>query len=359
MKLAHWLPALLPLLAPALAHAGLQYEVTPLGSGRIQQGRITGLNNLGVAVGSYAPLGSQTETGFISQNGTLSQLPASFRPFAINDHGVIAGSAKLEGLINAATYANGTVTNLGNLGHDWYGHASTALAINNAGQVVGFARQLNEMPAGAIFTGGQVIDIGSLSAGFATRINDINEGSLMVGEGVRNGGYGRAFTYENGKMTDLGTLGGLSSAALAVNNRGDIVGYSDTAIDTNYHAFLYSNGQMHDLGVPAGADQVNATGINDHGTIIGVWAAGSSVTPFIYADGAMHAATDLLVDPKWTVKTVHAINDNDQIAATVCRGWGDCTLAVLSPVPEPGTYGMLLAGLGVVGVALRRRGNEA
>ena len=78
MKLAHWLPALLPLLAPALAHAGLQYEVKLLGAGRIQQGRITGLNNLGVAVGSYAPLGSRTETGFISQDGTLSPLPASF-----------------------------------------------------------------------------------------------------------------------------------------------------------------------------------------------------------------------------------------------------------------------------------------
>jgi hypothetical protein len=53
------------------------------------------------------------------------------------------------------------------------------------------------------------------------------------------------------------------------------------------------------------------------------------------------------------------INDSGQIAGRACNGAGQCFAALLVPVPEPATWGMMLAGLAVVGAArlggLRRR----
>lgn len=51
------------------------------------------------------------------------------------------------------------------------------------------------------------------------------------------------------------------------------------------------------------------------------------------------------VDPEFMFGT-HALTD--------VMGPGSYTFTI-SPVPEPATYGMMLAGLGLVGVALRRR----
>ena len=58
-----------------------------------------------------------------------------------------------------------------------------------------------------------------------------------------------------------------------------------------------------------------------------------------------------------TLTEVFAIGDNGTVGVEICSGIG-CTMALMipSPVPEPETYGMLLAGLGMVGWLGRRRG---
>jgi len=114
-----------------------------------------------------------------------------------------------------------TITDLGTLG----GAESYAYAINNRGQVVGYA-----------YTAG-------------------NEEE-------------HAFFYSGGVMTDLGTLGGdyNFSYAYGINDSGQVVG-------TAGFAFIYSDGAMKNLNTlvdpGSGWNLLQATAINDNGQIVG------------------------------------------------------------------------------------------
>jgi probable HAF family extracellular repeat protein len=227
---------------------------------------------------------------------------------------------------HAYTYAAGTFTDLGTLP---IGDGSRAMAINNAGDVVGAA---NNQVGGApnypedpfLYHNGKMIDLGTLDAnGIWTGATAINDHGQIVGyAGVGNSPIPgdvypqTAFLYENGVMKNLGGLGpGWSSAATGINNLGQIVGFGYLS-DLSTHAFLYENGKMIDLNT--------------------------------------------LIDPAtgWTLEGAAAINDLQQIAATACRN-GVCQavrLDLVPAVPEPSGAGMLLAGLaGLAGLALSRR----
>lgn len=75
-------------------------------------------------------------------------------------------------------------------------------------------------------------------------------------------------------VVDLGTLGGTNSEAFGINNKGQIVGHADTPEYSGtwgriYRAFLYESGKMRDLGAMGRDQWSRATGINEHGTIVG------------------------------------------------------------------------------------------
>jgi probable HAF family extracellular repeat protein len=151
-------------------------------------------------------------------------------------------------------------------------------------------------------------------------------------------------------ITDLGTLGGDNSYATGINDAGQVVGDSRTAAGTT-HAFITGpNGVgMTDLGT-LGGDYSTASGINDAGQVVGWYSA----EPF--GEGERHAfitgvnsegMTDLnsLVDlPRGVVLTEAIdINNNGQVIARA------------SIVPEPETYALMLAGLGLIGLMVRRK----
>ena len=90
------------------------------------------------------------------------------------------------------------------------------------------------------------------------------------------------------------------------------------------------------------------------------------------ADGSQHATfwdgTTLIdlnsfLDPAltsagWVLKEAAGINDHGAIVGTAVNnllGITDGHAFLLSPVPEPETYAMLLAGLGLMGAMVRRR----
>jgi probable HAF family extracellular repeat protein len=135
--------------------------------------------------------------------------------------------------------SGGVMHDLGTLG----GTNSIGLAVNDAGQVVGWS-----------FTG---------DAGFHAFLYTGTPGS-------------------GGIMRDLGTLGGTESVGTAVNNAGQVVGWSSTGAAGN-HAFLYSgmpgvDGQMIDLDTWLDANNLTegakwtlteANGISNTGWITG------------------------------------------------------------------------------------------
>ncbi|MBN9124815.1 MAG: hypothetical protein BGO99_00020 [Nitrosospira sp. 56-18] len=148
----------------------------------------------------------------------------------------------------------------------------SATAINDTGRVTGFA--FGAAPAiHAFITGPNGVgrtDLGSVGGGdydpsYGYGINNTGQ---VVGYYVTAGGPEHAFiTGLNGVgMTDLGTPGAYSSRATAINDAGQVVGeYNNGEGD---HAFITGpNGVgMTDLGIPGGSE---AYAINEAGQVAG------------------------------------------------------------------------------------------
>ena len=251
------------------------------------------------------------------------------------------------------------MTDLGSLG----GGGSSAKGINDAGQVVGMSltgpgEQL------AFITGPNGVgmtDLGSLGGG-GSSANGINDAGQVVGysntdqlrqkEPGEGAGERHAFiTGPHGVgMTDLGTLdGSYFSVANGINDAGRVVGNSTTAVWDEQHAFITGpNGVgMTDLGTLGGSESI-ANGINEAGQVVGHSDTAAGVQHAFITGPNGVGMTDLnsLINVPGIILTdVTAINNHGQILAT----------GVMGVVPEPETYAMLLAGLGLLGFIARCR----
>ena len=335
----------LALLFPALAQAA-PYQVRTLGLPAYAQGFVVGLDNNGSAAGMASGNLDQPLQWFTSSGGTANLLATagSATLTGMNDRGALVGEAYNPGShALAVKIENGEMKPLGD-----FGYGSTANAINNAGVAVGNAVVGNYRHA-AVFQDGTATDIGTLGGDYSSA-RDINDAGVVVGSAQTSTSGSRAFMYQNGVMSDLGASGGHYSVAQRVNARNDVLGFTMME-DYSTVPFLYANGVMTNLGarIPGWAAD-----LNDSGKIVGSTDAGG----FLYHDGKL-TDLDALIDPAlgWTVTQAYAINNSDEIAVQVCGSSG-CDLAMLAPIPEPETYGMLLAGLGVLGY-LRRRNTRA
>jgi len=249
------------------------------------------------------------------------------------------------------------ITDLGDLpgGSDF----TRAIDINNSGQVVGYSSAATG-ERGFLWQNGTMTNLGDLPGGINHRVaTGINYAGQVVGtSGAATGN--RGFLWENGTMTNLGDLPGGDDASFAtgINNAGQVVGYSGAATGTR--GFLWENGTMTDLGfLPGFGDFSIAYGINNAGQVVGGSGAANAGIPFLWQNGTM---TDLntfagVVGTGWTLTQARAINDLGQIVGSGINPQGASRAFLLAPVPEPETYGMLLAGLGVMGFMARRRKN--
>jgi probable HAF family extracellular repeat protein len=224
---------------------------------------------------------------------TLGDWPAG-RAYGINAAGQIVGTTAG----HAALWDKGVLKDLGDWGNE-HSVGTTATAINNRGQVVGYSYE--------DYGEGETYEAFLWYKGTLTNLgfdvpSDINERGQVVGYGP---GGGPGFLWENGVRTDL-DIGGY-----AINNAGQIAGQTGQG-----HAAIWDKGKIIDLGTlghdPGSFDLSGALDINDHGQVVGFTSltGGQGYThAFLWEKGRM---TDLgTLGGRWS--EARAINNAGQI----------------------------------------------
>jgi probable HAF family extracellular repeat protein len=242
----------------------------------------TGINDAGQIVGSsrnnsgqFRPFIWDNVNGIQSFSGISSQSSIGVK---INNSGQVAGGFYDTSGKSQAFYwdsSNGTQL-LGNLNQNpIYApqSQSEAAAINNNGQVVGWADDTSNNDRAFLWDSANGMqNLGSLgtSGGNYSWSRGINDFGQVVGSSNNH-----AFLWDTiDGMQDIGTLGGNSAIAYDINNYGQIVGQSSNSLSQN-RATLWDNEATYDLNVflPADSDfflLTQAIGINDNGQIIGL-----------------------------------------------------------------------------------------
>jgi probable HAF family extracellular repeat protein len=195
----------------------------------------------------------------------------------INDAGVIVGSLQTTGDLTLAVryVGDGTYVDLGRLGDEGPGGQTAAMAVNNAGDIVGAASSPDGSFRAARFAYGRAVELprfGTNPLNVAAALSET--GGYVVGSTQTADAVGEAVQYGPGAVAvDLGKRDGdVQSFAYGVNSSGTAVGVSVDP-DGVFHAVMFDGGAVVDLDtlVPPGSGwQLHfAQGINDAGQIVG------------------------------------------------------------------------------------------
>jgi len=198
----------------------------------------------------------------------------------INNAGQVVGSMRTHGKQDRAFLWSAS-TGMRDLGTLPGSKGITANGINDAGQVLGESVEMTGPSTMAyhtflwsVSTGMQ--DLGQLTSnGSIARMSAINKAGQLVGVSPPGNGSHAVLWSPSAGMHDLGRLGGLGQPmcfeAHAINAGGQVVGmaniYNSTA--AIQHAFLWTASDgMYDLDSPDNRYS-NAMGINDSGQVVG------------------------------------------------------------------------------------------
>jgi probable HAF family extracellular repeat protein len=197
------------------------------------------------------------------------------------------------------------------------GGRTFARSINNQGDAVGWSEVT---PYGfehaVLWRGDSVQDLGTLG-GLQSEALAIDDSGRIVGW-ARPAGYlppRHAFLWQNGTMTDLGTFGGTESVAEAINNSGQVVGWLGS-IDGK-HAFLWQNGRFSLL---PGSEFSDAFGLNNRGDVVGTYLpSGSTFHAALWRRGVRYDLNDMVGDTPLVLFWAYAVNDAGVIVGVGAR----------------------------------------
>ena len=357
------LPSMLLTLAVGLAGASPSpaanyYEVTDLGTlnGMFCAG-FTGRSSFATALnenrqvvgGSCASAGffqSVTHAfswsgGVMTDLGTLGlgsdRSPDQSSAHALNSAGQAVGQNSLGFSDSTAVlWSGGTAQSL----EPVLGGFSSALAINDAGQIVGLRGTPPDIASWSAFlydtASGQVVTLPGLGDPFRTAATAINEAGDIAGYATASANTFHAVKWTAQEPTDLGTLGGTHSFGKAINAAGNVAGESWMPGDFSTHAFLWTAGAgMQDLGTLGGIHS-SAVGLSDAGQVVGTAAtSGGDTHAFLFEADSM-ADLNERISPLagWVLVEATSINGAGEIVGTG-RINGETHAFLLTPSSPP------------------------
>lgn len=367
-SLAALLPALFLSTAAHGSVAKPRYSVTVFDAAP-DSSSVYAIGNDGTVLGRRYYHRGGTVGAFAWRAGQMTMLPQQIEaPHAISAAGHIVGNSPIysdaggqQMSMYGMVYRNGDLISVSEpftpdyASGRWYSFTN-AIGVNSAGTVL--ATQETNNGSGIYLTANGVNTI--LPIGHASAIN--SAGQVAGSSNLGGGTVFHAVLYDNGNVLDLGVLptdsGAAGSYARDLNDAGAVVGaslYGEGSL-AHEHSFIWQNGAMHAIGDMVASN--SALGVNNHGDVVGTFVTEGTgldrIHSYLYQDGVQYDLAELLSGGGgWRVTNVVDVNDSGQIIGGACNAADQCYSVLLSPVPEPGTYAMLLAGLAVAAGACR------
>ena len=231
------------------------------------------------------PSGGTQTRAFLWQDGAMQDLGTLGGNDAwgifVNQRGQVAGYSYTNSTPNATTgfpstdpflWHGGKMIDIGSLG----GTFGVASALNNRGQVLGQSNLAGDQTSDPfLWDGEKLIDLFTDTVGGnPITANALNDAGEIVGFAAFPNGAFDAYLWKGGVATDLGTLAGdCFSEAVAINSKGQVVGYSFSCASNTQRSFLWENGSMVDLNTlirpNSDLQLVETIAINDRGEIAG------------------------------------------------------------------------------------------
>ncbi|PPD54005.1 MAG: hypothetical protein CTY10_08075 [Methylotenera sp.] len=341
-----------------------KYAFTDIGTLGGDYSIANSINNLGHVVGaSTVNANTFSPQAFIWDGSQIARLNQNSHnigsAFDINDYGQVVGFESINGNFNATLWNNGAV--------DYLGADSSARGINNSGQIVGDFTNIPTLWAGSNITLLSPPPRNGFSQnGYASAINEL--GKVVGATNLADNTTRATLWSPNGARfttTYLATLGGTDSYAYDINDYDLVVGTSYTSNNSEFIATLWNGQSVYNLGALNGSSRSDAFAINNSGQIVG--SSFSSIVNSNYAtlweNNQIIDLNSLLdadtVNAGWVLNEANDINDNGYIVGNAFNLNTRQTHAfLLSPIPEPETFLMLLVGLGLIGFNSRTRSNQ-
>jgi uncharacterized membrane protein len=252
---------------PALSMAGKHlYKAVPMTGNGLDVEYSHGVGRHGAVALRIYNEGADEDYAGIFIHGQIEQLPDSLgsEAFDVNAAGDAVGYSSAQAVIWPRTGGKFVIPT------PKPQHASEALAINDAGMVVGmFAMPGNADRCFAWTPENGYVDFGMPPGGDYCQPVDVNDHGQATGNAIVDGA-GVAFIWKKGQFELLPLLAGTDRCyGTSINDFGDVAGSCIEDPSNKSHPVLWRQGAIIDLYPHADLQDGEAVGIDDAGTIVG------------------------------------------------------------------------------------------